>query len=252
MQISYFEEFPVKENLSKLKLISSPTKLYLAAKSVKEFNSIKSKLTILTGKNPVKEIIYWPILDKNEGYWISPFSNRKALLRLFSELMNQKIPVMLDLELPTTQNPLLYITQSINFCRNKKLIRQFINNYSGKIYLAEYYPEGRRKEKIMESFGIHYCHPKLKIIKMIYHSMHYFNSEFLTNELKRGKEEYKNNYLVGLGTIARGIRGNEPILSVKQLRADLELCKKAGITECVIFRLGGLNKKYAELLNKIV
>ncbi len=32
MLISFFEEFPTKENLNKVKLIKFPTKLYIAAK----------------------------------------------------------------------------------------------------------------------------------------------------------------------------------------------------------------------------
>jgi len=37
MQIEFYEEFPSKENLSKLKLIKFPTKIFIAAKSIKEF-----------------------------------------------------------------------------------------------------------------------------------------------------------------------------------------------------------------------
>ena len=78
MIISFFEEFPDKNSLSKLKLINFNTKLYLAAKSYKEFKKIKIKNKF------VKELIYWPILEKNEGYWISPFSDNKALKRTFN------------------------------------------------------------------------------------------------------------------------------------------------------------------------
>ncbi len=70
MIISFFEEFPTKENLGKLKLVTWQTKLYVAAKSVKDFNRIRSTI-----KNKhIKEVIYWPVLEKEEGYWISPFS----------------------------------------------------------------------------------------------------------------------------------------------------------------------------------
>ncbi|MEK6845663.1 MAG: hypothetical protein AABY26_02800, partial [Nanoarchaeota archaeon] len=170
MQISFFEEFPILSNFSKLKLVTWPTKLYVGAKSVAEFNRIKSTIK----SKQVKEIIYWPLLEKKEGYWISPFSRRKALLRILGELQFQKIPVMLDLELPTIQNPWLYITQKINFFRNKRLIRKFIENYAEDVYLAEYYPEGKWKESLMRFMGLHYSLPKVKVIKMVYHSLHHF------------------------------------------------------------------------------
>ncbi|MBT7496974.1 hypothetical protein HN662_01475 [Candidatus Woesearchaeota archaeon] len=246
MLISFFEEFPTKDNLAKLKLVNWPTKLYLAAKSYHEFCKITKKIN----HNHIKEFIYWPILEKKEGYWISPLTPRTALKRILEELKKKKVSVMLDLELPTTKNPLLYLTQSLNFFRNKKLTSDFITNYSGDIYLAEYYPEGKRQEKIMQSFGLHYPHKKAKIIKMVYHSMHNFNQDFIKRELTRGVEEYADNYLVTYGTIATGINGNEPLLEAKQLENDLKIAQKAGVKEVVIFRLGGLNNQYAQLLKK--
>lgn len=246
MQISFFEEFPTAKNLSRLNLINWPTKLYLAASNLREFDKIKSRI-----KNKiVREIVYWPILKIDEGYWISPFSSRKALIRTFSELRGKKIPVMLDLELPTSKNPFLYLAQGLNFFRNKKLISDFIQEYVGQVYLAEYYPEGKMKEKVMASFGLHYSNKKVKIIKMIYHSMHGFNENFIYDEMKLGRGEYSNRFLIAYGTIAKGIQRNEPILSLKQLKNDLELAERAGVKEVIIYRLGGLNRGYADLLKQ--
>lgn len=247
MQISFFEEFSTKSNLERIKLVNWPTKLYLAAPSLAEFQKIKSKIK----SKKVKEFIYWPILKKKEGYWISPFSQRKALKRVFQELGDKKIPVMLDLELPTTQNLFLYLTQLTHFKINKKLIKDFINQYRGEIYLAEYYPEGKKAEKRLQRLGLDYHTKKVKIIKMLYHSMHNFSYDFLEEELKEGKKEYKNNFLVAYGTIAPGKKRNEPLLSKKMLEKDLKLAKKTGIKEVVIFRLGGLNTKYLKVIKNI-
>jgi len=243
MQVSFFEEFPIKSNLEKLKLVSWPTKVYLAAKSMKEFNKIKKKI-----KYRNKEFVYWPVLDKKEGYWISPFSRRKALLRIFKELKDKNTPVMLDLELPTRHNFWLYFWEMFSFLKNKRLIEQFIRDYSGQVYLAEYYPEGERKERILRLLGLHYENKRLKIIKILYHSLHNFDKEFLLRELKRGKEKFGDNYLIALGAIAAGINENEPLLSPAQLKQDLKLAQSLKIEEVIIFRLGGLNKRYLQAL----
>ena len=247
MIISFFEEYPNTKNLRKLKLVKWPTKLYIAAKSAAEFQKITSKIR---NKN-VKEIVYWPVLDKQEGYWISPFSKTNALKRIFLELEGEKIPVMLDLELPTTQNPLLYLTQSFNFYRNKALIGDFIRNYEGKLYLAEYYPQGKIPELWLSWLGLHYVYPTTQVIKMMYHSMHYFKEEFVRAEFQRGVQELGNRFVVGLGTIAVGVMGNEPILSLKQLQQDLQLAKNAGVKEVIIFRLGGLDVEYAATIESL-
>ncbi len=246
MLISFYEEFPTKKNLDKLTLVTWPTKLYLAAPSLKEFNLIKKTL-----KNKyVQELIYWPILDKKEGYWISPFSKRRALQRVFKELANTKTSVMLDLELPTTQNPLLYITQLPNFLRNKQLIRNFIKQHKGKMYLVEYYPNGRLNEFLLKTIGIHYNESKAYVIKMFYHSMHNFNKEFFVRELAKGQIVFKDKFIPSFGTIATGIHGTEPLLTPKQLEQDLRFAEAAKAQEAILFRLGGLNTKYLPCLKK--
>lgn len=248
MRISFFEEFPSLENLGKLRLVNWPTKLYIAAKSVQEFEQLRSTIK---SKN-VKEVAYWPILSRKEGYWISPFSQRKALRRIFQELKGKHFPVMLDLELPTTKNPLLYLTQALNFFRNKKLINNFINAYPGDVYLAEYYPEGKRKERILTLLGLHYITKKAKIIKMVYHSMHHFNKQFITTELQRGKNEWGDNFLVAYGTMATGIEGWELNITAAQLEEDLKIAKVVGIKEVVLYRLAGLNKEYRRTIEKVL
>lgn len=244
MIVSFFEEFPTKSNLSKLKLIKFPTKLYLGAKRLDEFLKLKNKIR---NKN-IKEFVYWPILDVKEGYWISPFSQRKALKRIFNELAGKKVSVMLDLEFPTTKNFSLFFTEVLNFYKNKHLIKRFIRKHSGKVYLAEYYPEGRIKEETLWLLGLHFR--KAKVIKMVYHSMHNFDEGFIRKELKSGKRSYGKDFLVAYGTIAKGIGGKEPILTLKQLEKDLKIAKEAGVKEVVIYRLGGLDRKYLSIINK--
>ncbi len=250
MIISFFEEFPTRNNLEKASLIAWPTKLYIAAKSVREFDQVRDEIKNKIRNRNVKECVYWPILEIDEGYWISPFARRSALKRVFHGLEGNKIPVMLDLELPTTKNPKLYLTQFFSFLKNRSLIKNFLDNYPGKVYLAEYYPEGKGKEKILQALGLHYKTNNAKIIKMIYHSLHRFDKEFITRELKSGKEEFGNNYLIAYGTIAQGIAGREPILSLSQLEEDLRIAKDLGISEVIIYRLGGLNDKYLKILSK--
>jgi hypothetical protein len=249
--ISFYEEFPTNVNLNKLKLITWKTKLYLAAPSLKEFNKIvtKIKTTYTKESSLITEFVYWPILDNKEGYWISPFSKKSALQRIFSELKNTNVPVMLDLELPTTRNPILYFTQLLNFFSNKKRIRKFIKEYKSKIYLVEYYPNGKWGELFLKTLGIHYNIPNTHIIKMFYHSLHNFNKEFFIQEMKRGIKESGSKFIPSFGTIAKGIHGTEPILSSLQLKEDIQLARNQKVAEVIIFRLGGLNKEYQKMID---
>lgn len=256
MQISFFEEFPSKQNLAKLEYVNWDTKLYLAAKSLKEFEKIKKQVNIILNKRKgkyktkVKEYIYWPILEKKEGYWISPFSKKKALKRIFRELKSSNVPVMLDLEYPTTKNILLYFTV-FNFFRNKKLIKDFVNSYQGNVYFAEYHFIGKRKQKFLQWLGLHYNVPKAKVIKMLYHSLKPLGDKFFEKMLTSAKKE-NPNVTAGFGTIAKGIFGFEPILAPAKLETDLKAAKETKVKEIVIFRLGGMNKKYEKVIEEFV
>jgi len=55
---------------------------------------------------------------------------------------------------------------------------------------------------------------------------------------------------VGLGTIAIGILGNEPILSPNKLKEDIQEMKKLKVKDIIIFRLGGLNASYINAIKK--
>ena len=151
-----------------------------------------------------------------------------------------------NLELPTTKNTSLYLTQFFNFLRNKYLIKKFIKNHSKQIYLAEYFPIGRLKRKLLQSIGLHF--KNAKVIKMLYHSMLPFGDDFFRKEMELGTKYLGNDYLTGFGTITTGIMGWEKILSPEQLKKDLINAKKAHVKEVVIFRLGGLNQQYQRVL----
>lgn len=245
MLISFFEEFPTTENLAKLDLVTWKTKVYLAAPGLVTFKALQQTIS---SRNNLLETIYWPVLKKKEGYWISPFSQRKALQKVFDELQKEVVPVMLDLELPTTQNASLFCTEFFHFNANKNTISEFINSYYGEIYLAEYYPFDEKSRKKLEWIGLHYQNPKVKVVKMFYHSLHNFEDSFMRDHFARGQLELGKKYIPSLGTIATGIEGNEPILSLDKLKQDLIIAREQKIKEVIIFRLGGLTKEYARLL----
>ncbi|MFH1972928.1 MAG: hypothetical protein ABIJ18_05635 [archaeon] len=246
MIISFYEEFPIKKNIEKINLIKFPTKLYIAATSLKQFNRIKKTIT----SKYVKEIAYWPILKKKEGYWLSPFSKRKALKRIINELKGTSVPVLWDAELPTHQHPSLYFTQLPNFFANRKLIRKFVKSHK-KVYVVEYFFVNQFLEAIFTILGISFP-PKYNTypLRMAYSSMHDFGSYIMNREIKKGKDRFGNKFIIAYGVLAKGILGWEKPISAKLLERDLKLAKKHKLNEVAIFRLGGLNKEYIKIIEK--
>lgn len=121
MQIDFIEEYPTEENLKKLSLVHFPTSLYLGCKNIDDFLKLKSK--IKTAYKNIKEIIYWPILEKSEGYWLSAFTKTQAIKRVLKEIADagESFPVLWDAEVPVN-SPKLFITELFNTYSNKKLI----------------------------------------------------------------------------------------------------------------------------------
>jgi len=245
MRISFFEEFPTKDNLSKIKYVDFPTKVYLGAKSLEEFKKIK------VNSKHVKKKIYWPILERKEGYWLSPFSKRSAVNRVFNELKRSNVPVMIDAELPWSQNPILFLTQLPYFFSNRRKLRNIIRKHK-EVYTAEYFPSSKIAAMSMYFLGLTFKSKNHSPIKMFYSSMHDVGEFFMKREIKIMQKRYGKKLCIGLGTLTHGILGFEPTLSPEKLDRDLRICRELEINEVIIFRLGGMNKKYGKVIKKYI
>ncbi len=247
MKVSFFEEFPTKKNLAKLRFVTWPTTVYVASKSIKEFNAIKRSV-----KNKNITVGYWPVLEHKEGYWLSPFSSSKAMKRIMDEIKEKNIKVMWDAELPL-RHPRLFLRVD-NFVTNLPRIRKFFKNNGKNILTAEYPIKNSFAGSILKMLGVSYSPKKYgnKKIVMYYTSMHKLIPTLLLRGITKLHEKYKDNLQVGLGVTATGILGNEPKITPKDLKRDLNEMKKIGVKEVVIFRLGGMNEKYANVIKKYV
>ena len=255
MIINFFEEFPNDNNLEKLKQVDFNTTVYVAAKSISEFNVIKKSISII---NPEVEVAYWPILEKS--YWISPFSYNDELNELYSDLSSRKdskrLKILLDLELPII-HPKLFFYNIFSFFRNRMAIKKIFTDSERlniDILSAEYPVSGIISQMILRCLGISYPLAKYhhKKITMFYSSM--IRSRCIRRMMKRyisrQSQKIGSDIQVGLGTIAKGILGNEPILNPKDLEKDLSFCKDNNVGSVVIFRLGGIDDKYLKVIGK--
>lgn len=223
MKIHFFEEFPGKD-IYKAKLLKHKCIIFLAAKSYAEFQKYAQELKTI---NPLMEPAYWPILPKS--YWLSPFSFPDEINKLFLELSKIKlrVKILIDLELPIL-HPILFKKNLNNYFSNKALISKILNLKNINIFTAEYVCPWKKYSGNQ--------------IPMCYSSMTPF---FLKSIFRKTQTNW-----VGLGAMAKGIFGWEPIISPQELDFDLDNFKKRGISNAVIFRLGGLNDDYLKVINK--
>ena len=104
---------------------------------------------------------------------------------------------------------------------------------------------------MMAFLGLHFNPQKYgcKSIKMVYHSLHRFQKNFIVRELQKCVQSFGCNYLAAYGLLYHG-KSKEPKITLSQLKTDLEMAKTAQLKEAVIFRLAGLNRSFAVLLKK--
>ena len=239
MQIDFYEEFPTQKNLEKLKLIEYPMRLFIAAHSLEKFKRLERKIKKIKKD---AEVGYWPIVKNS--YWISPFANHSDLRELFQDLEKTNNPLLIDLELPL-KNKILLMKNLFRFSGNKKLIKGFMKKNKARITTAEL--PSPILFLLMKILGLDYNIKTEKSLMWYSSVLPKILNSIMRKSLKRLKN--KNQYSVSLGTIATGILGNEPILTQENLEKDLEFVKNAGFNKVIIFRLGGLNQKYINIIN---
>jgi len=267
MRIDFYEEFPNIENLSKAELIDFPSTIFIAAYSLNDFR-IAEKL--LYEINPDLEAGYWPILP--ESYFISPFSLTFELQCLIDELKNnsqdEKLKIMLDLE-PPGRSFIFEHLNNISFFKNKKIIEYIIKNceeLNVEVHTSEFPYCNFFEKKRQELFGISYSLDKFSFKKylMFYHTWYinqgsFFENTFLFIKRKIAEQyilkqynKYGDNLRVGVGIIAHGKNPNETVISPCILDDDIGFLYRNGIKTACVFRLGGLNESYINVIKKYV
>jgi hypothetical protein len=260
MEIILYSDFP-EGDLKNLNNLGFPAKVIAGAKSLSEFKRVESR--IKESKN-VTGVGYWPTLSRDEGYWISPWSNSDGLDRIFGQIEEREdksqMRVLLDLEPPYLVKKKQMLTGLRGFGKKKQKIKQFIerakqNNI--QIVSAEL-PRFVGSEYLQRLCGIAYDPNEIDYekVKMAYTSlMTQFGiprnqaRQLLEREARIGHELFGNKFGIGLGCTAKsGLKLDERILTPQELREDLEIIQNEGIEKAYIYSLRGLTPDYAEVL----
>lgn len=255
MKINFFEEFPTRANLEKASMISFPSRIYLAATCIDDFRIIADKLHSI---NPDVDVGYWPVLK--ESYWISPFSRPKELSDLINDIianMDECCPkTLLDLEFPLV-NLSMFVENLTSFFKNRRMIRQIMERLeqNGIDYISTEYPYPMDSIRdILTYMGASHNRTGHKQVLMFYTSKipSYAIRSAIRNYIARKASEDDSTIQVALGTIASGIFKRTFLLRPQNLDKDLRFLDDHGVEKAFIFRLGGLDEDYMNIIGKYV
>jgi len=234
MEFTFLEEFPSRDNLKRLDLISFPVNLALHTPDLNSFWKMKSEILRLYPR--VEKVIYWPLLRENQGYWFSPFVNKEDLEKKINEILGarrEKLSLLWDSEIPLIRAPLLenitkfYICLSLllggtslnglwlslyaffrkDFHSNKKRIEEFMKEASiqGLEVITTEHPPILISEQTLKKLGLAFDPDKHKVTKckMFYSSwkkvivLPFFNSKLhytLKRRVNQAIEELTEKY----------------------------------------------------------
>ena len=251
MKFAIHVEFPYR-SLDNLNYLNSQVDVTLASRNLKEFEGFKEQVEKY---DIVQKINYWPVLSREEGYWLSPFSKRSALERVISELKERDSSINLSL-LWDAELPFLYKRLIVreNFKSNKKIITNFLKGhkkYNLELSTAEY-PTSFIPERIQRWLGIAFDPKKYdsEKNKMLYNGLSKLTDSLFEQEVRKGVKNYGNKFSVSLGCLNIGALGNEPIITPEELERDLEVVQKEGVSKVYIYSLVGINPEYVNIIEQ--
>lgn len=250
MRISFFEEYPAFKNLEKLKIVPFNTDVYIAAKSLRDFLVLKSRIK-KQYKN-VDKVIYWPILNLSEGYWLSALAKTAAIERVIKEIETANEDVLWDAEIPWL-NKKLYYKNILSVYKNRQYIAKLLLNIKNpkKLTVAAF-PKKSITKIFSDFLYASFSRGNFAYIDMLYSSLLTTRNKekYIEEIIKRSKNNF-TEYKVALGLIGRGEEDNvTPLISPSDLKRDLQLIQRESIKDAVVYRLGGLNAEYISVLKQ--
>lgn len=263
MKFAIPEEYPTDENLSKLELFDFPIDVIIPALTIKEFEERKRE--IKQSNANIDRVGYWTLFP-DDTYWLSAWQEPQKLERKLSEFRergqeSEEFYLVWDAEPPRSKPPFIPIwsPKPFYFWYNVEKIQKFIKEapkkYNIKIATGEL-PSTLPlwSEKKLEECGLAFNYGQIKG-KMLYTSFglippgKWILRQFLRKEIRKFKD-YQGEFAIGTGCTAKGAWGKEPIMSLNDLKKDLDIFKEEKVKTAFIYRLGGLNEDYINLIRQ--
>lgn len=243
LQIHLCEETPTAENLERASLVRFPATVFLAAPDRAAFERASD---LLHQSNP----------DLRAGWWIQPprslmvsaFADADELEAARAELqvMPAGQPVILDLEVPFW-DPKRLVHRRSELRRTAAAFASLVATAQRRheLWTAEWPPpivDWPRSLRLTVPSASERAY-------MLYSTlMPPWWQQLLARRLERRFRSEPG--MVGVGTLAPGVAGNEPVLTAEQLRRDLQQALEIGARGVIAYRLGGLTPAHAAVLEE--
>ncbi len=247
VRIGLYEEFPVPWRLDKLRQVDFPVTLAIAASSLDQFTELRKE--ILNTYPQVREVVFWPLLTKEEGYYPGAWSNADGVQRVVQE--SEGLPTLLDLEMPVGQT-----TLSIqNWWRNRTLLDQWLRQRTAPVYIWRSQVLMGLDSLFLRLAAMHFDPADYPIVSLqldLYTAGEGQPQDELAQILRCGVEAYGERFIPAFGALNDGEGPENIFVPPATLMRNLQLARAAGVSEIWLFGVNGLNESYLSALKESV
>ena len=163
--------------------------------------------------------------------------------RMFQDSKGEEI--FLDLEIPLLSPQ--RILKVGEWSTGYRVLRKFIEKRKKEIIRGEIPLCPQALGKVL---GLSYPWIRERVCYLLYSTL--FPFWWIERKIKEGRELYGDNFMVGAGCIGKGITRMERIISPEEIRKVLQLSRKMGVREVIIYRLGGLRREFIAVLEEML
>lgn len=245
VRVGLYEEFPNPWRLAKLQQVDFPVTLAIAANSREEFLGLRD--SILSDYPQVREVYFWPLLAREEGYYPGTWSNASAVQRVAAEA--EGMPVLWDLEMPRD----LRRSSLRSWLQNRTFLDRWLRTREQPVHLWRSHDTMGLNPLFLRMMGMHF--DPLTYSSVLLHLDLYANGRVLPSEqmarvMRCGVERYGERFIPSLGVLNDGQGPDAFFATPDVLRRDLYLARQAGAAEVWIFGVNGLNDEYLSAIRE--
>jgi len=243
VRVGLYEEFPVPWRLDKLEMVSFPITVAIAAPSRAEFLELRDE--VQEAYPQVREIYFWPLLSHEEGYYPGGWSDPEGVRRFTREA--EGLPILWDLELPLGQSELALES----WWSNRAFLPQWLREREAPVHIWRSHTSMGLNPAFLRLMAMHYDplnYPEVSLHLDLYMRGNGAPEDEVYRVLRCGVEQYGERFIPSLGVLNDGEGPEDIFVPVETLRRNLELARRAGVSEVWLFGVNGLNEEYLSVL----
>jgi hypothetical protein len=245
IRVGLYEEFPSPGRLAKLRYIDFPVTLAVAAPSRGAFLTLRAM--ILHRYPQVREVYFWPLLAKREGYYPGTWSDAAALRRVAADA--EGLPVLWDLEMP----PDLAHPSLVSWPWNRVWLDQWLQARTEPVHIWRSHASMGLDPLFLRLMGMHFDpldYPQVSLHLDLYATGAGLPREQMARILRCGVERYGSRFIPAFGVLNDGHASDDKFVPLETLERDLRLARQTGVAELWLFGVNGLNDAIVKTLHQ--